>query len=102
QASVDEQARLELTEGLPAQMDALYQTIYDETKVQQAVVDAEALVARGKAFAAEGNRAGAEDAVARLTALRDELRLEYSLRIVNREGVQSGFWAFPDINTDAT
>jgi hypothetical protein len=102
QAGVAEQARLELTEGLPAQMDALYQTIYDETKVQQAVVDAEALVARGKAFAAEGNRAGAEDAVERLTALRDALRLEYSLRIVNREGVQSGFWTFPEINTDAT
>src|SRR5690606_33328243 len=44
-----EQARIELTEGLPAQMDALYQTIFDETKVQQAVVEADALIARGKA-----------------------------------------------------
>ncbi|WP_338722245.1 DUF6384 family protein [Devosia sp. XK-2] len=97
-----EQARLELSEGLPAQMDALYQTIYDETKVQQAVTEAEALVSRGKAYAAEGNRAGAEDAVADLEALRDQLRLEYILRVVNREGVQSGFWTFPEINTDAT
>ncbi|MCP8885276.1 tetratricopeptide repeat protein [Devosia sp. XJ19-1] len=97
-----EQARLELSEGLPAQMDALYQTIYDETKVQQAANDAEALVARGKAFAAEGNRAGAESIVTQLTELRDLLRLEYALRIVNREGVQSGFWTFPEINTDAT
>ncbi|QYO77360.1 DUF6384 family protein [Devosia salina] len=97
-----EQARIELSEGLPAQMDALYQTIYDETKVQQAVTDAEALVSRGKAFAAEGNRAGAEDAVARLTALRDQLRQQYALRVVNREGVQSGFWTFPEVNTDAT
>jgi hypothetical protein len=97
-----EQARIELTEGLPAQMDALYQTIYEETKVQQAVTQAEALVSRGKAFAAEGNRAGAEDAVEKLTALRDQLRLEYALRVVSREGVQSGFWTFPEINTDAT
>lgn len=97
-----EQARIELSEGLPAQMDALYQTIYDETKVQQAVTDAEALVARGKAFAAEGNRAGAEDAVARLTTLRDQLRQQYTLRVVNREDVQSGFWTFPEVNTDAT
>ena len=97
-----EQARIELSEGLPAQMDALYQTIYDETKVQQAVTDAEALVARGKALAAEGNRAGAEDAVARLTALRDQLRQQYTLRVVNREDVQSGFWTFPEVNTDAT
>ena len=97
-----EQARLELSEGLPAEMDALYQTIYEETKVQQAVTEAEAPVERGQAFAAAGDRAGAEDAVARLTALRDQLRLEYVLRVVNREGVQSGFWTFPEINTDAT
>ena len=38
----------------------------------------------------------------RLTALRDLLRQEYTLRVVNREGVQSGFWTFPEINTDAT
>lgn len=97
-----EQARIELTEALPAQMDALYQTIYDETKVQQAVVQADGLLARGKAQAAEGNRAGAEDAITRLTALRDLLRRQYSLRVVNRQDVQSGFWTFPEINTDAT
>ncbi len=97
-----EQARIELTEALPAQMDSLYQTIYDETKVQQAVVQADALLARGKAFAAEGNRDGAEDVVQRLTDLRDQLRQQYSLRVVNRQSVQSGFWTFPEINTDAT
>ncbi len=97
-----EQARIELTEALPAQMDSLYQTIYDETKVQQAVVQADALLARGKAFAAEGNRDGAEDVVQRLTDLRDQLRQQYSLRVVNRQNVQSGFWTFPEINTDAT
>lgn len=97
-----EQARIELAETLPAQMDALYQTIYEETKVQQAVVQADGLIARGKAQAAEGNREGAEDAIARLTALRDLLRQQYSLRVVNRPDVQSGFWTFPEINTDAT
>jgi hypothetical protein len=97
-----EQARIELAEGLPAEMDRLYQTIFEETKVQQAVVEAEAIRTRGKTFAAEGNRAGAEEAVTDLTALRDLLRQEYSLRIVNRSGEQSGFWTFPEVNTDAT
>ena len=97
-----EQARIELSEALPAQMDALYQSIYEETKVQQAVVQADGLIARGKAMAAEGDREGAEDAIARLTALRDQLRQQYTLRVVNREGVQSGFWTFPEINTEAT
>jgi hypothetical protein len=96
------QEQVQLAEGLPAQMDALYNAIFEETKVQQAVVDARALVARGKAFAAEGNRTGAEDVVARLTALRDKLRQEYVVRVVNRSDVQSGFWTFPEVNTDAT
>ena len=83
-------------------MDQLYQTVFEETKVQQAVVEAEAIRTRGKAFAAEGNRVGAEEAVTDLTALRDLLRQEYSLRIVNRSDEKSGFWTFPEVNTDAT
>ncbi|MDB5622641.1 MAG: hypothetical protein JWR39_1204 [Devosia sp.] len=102
QSSQAEQARVELSEGLPAQMDVLYQTIFEETKVQQAVMDAEALRTRGKTMAAEGDRAGAEDAVARLTALRDLLRQQYTLRVVNRPDQQSGFWTFPESNTAAT
>ena len=102
QAAQAEAARIELSEGLPRQMDALYQTIYDETKVQQAVTDAEALRTRGKAAATEGNRAGAEQAIADLTALRDRLRSEYTLRIFNKEGERSAFWRVPDVNPDAT
>jgi hypothetical protein len=102
QNGIAEAARIELAEGLPAQMDGLYRTIFEETKVQQAVVEAEAIRTRGKAFAAEGNREGAEEAVADLTALRDQLRQEYTLRVVNRSDVQSGFWTIPEVNTAAT
>ncbi|MGB3336408.1 MAG: DUF6384 family protein [Devosia sp.] len=102
QNGIAEAARIELAEGLPAQMDGLYQTIFEETKVQQAVVEAEAIRTRGKTLAAEGNREGAEDAVADLTALRDQLRQEYTLRVVNRSDVQSGFWTIPEVNTAAT
>lgn len=102
QASQTEAARIELSEKLPAAMDALYQTIFNETKVQQAAVEAEELRNRGKAAAAEGDRGGALKAMESLTALRDTLRQEYSLRIVNRPGVKSGFWTFPEINTEAT
>jgi len=102
QRGIAEAARLELSEGLPARLDALYQTIYEETKVQQAVLDAEALRTRGQSYAAEGNRAAAEKAEAELVALRDRLRQDYTLRVVNRSDVQSGFWTIPDINTEAT
>jgi hypothetical protein len=97
-----EQARIELAEGLPKQMDALYRTIYDETKVQQAVTEADAIRNRGKAAASEGNRAQAQQAVADLTALRDRLRAEYTLRIYSKEGERSAFWRVPDINPNAT
>lgn len=97
-----EGARVELNEKLPAQMDALYQSIFEETKVQQAVTEAEQMRARGKTAAAEGNRPGAEQAIASLTGLRDQLRQEYQLRIVNREGQKTGFWTFPEVNTAAT
>lgn len=97
-----EGARVELSEKLPAQMDALYQTIFEETKVQQAVGEAEQIRTRGKAAAAEGNRPAAEQAIASLTALRDQLRQEYQLRIVNRQDQKTGFWTFPEINTAAT
>ena len=83
-------------------MDSLYQTIYNETKVQTAVADAEEYRTRGKAAAASDDRAGAESAVASLTALRDLLREDYTLRVVSRDGVKSGFWTFPTSNTEAT
>ncbi|MBN9314868.1 MAG: hypothetical protein J0I99_03950 [Devosia sp.] len=102
QAAQAEGARIELSEKLPAQMDALYQTIFEETKVQQAASEAATLRERGKSAAAEGNRAGAEQAIAQLTALRDTLRQEYQLRIVNRADQKTGFWTFPEVNTAAT
>ena len=95
-------ARIELAERLPAQMDALYQTIFEETKVQTATRDAGAVRDRGKRAAAEGNREAALAAIADLTTIRDTLRAEYQLRVVSRDGVKSGFWTFPEINTDAT
>jgi len=102
QAAQAEAARIELSEGLPKQMDALYQTIYEETKVQQAVTQADALRTRGKALAVEGNRPATLQAIADLTALRDRLRAQYTLKIVSKPGERSAFWRVPDSNLDAT
>ena len=100
QAAQAEAARIELSEGLPGQMDALYQTIYEETKVQQAVTEADALRTRGKALAVEGNRPAALQAIADMTALRDRLRAQYTLKIVSKEGERSAFWREPPTNPD--
>ena len=101
-AGLAEQARIELTETLPAQMAGLRQTIFEETKVQAAVTEADQIVADGTRAAAEGNRAGALDAITELTTLRDTLRQRFTLRVVNRENEESGFWRIPQVNTAAT
>jgi Family of unknown function (DUF6384) len=95
-------ARIELAQTLPAQMQSLYDTIFEETKVQTAVTMADQLLGRGQTAAAEGDRDGAETAVRKLTELRDKLRYDYTLRVVNRPDVKSGFWTFPEANSDAT
>jgi len=97
-----QKARLELTQDLPAQIDDLYQAVFDETKVQTAADDALELRDAGKAAAKKGDRAGAERAVADLTALRDQLEEVYTLQIVDKEGVKPGFWTFPPNNSEAT
>jgi len=95
-------AQIELSETMPTDMQALFNTIFEETKVQSAVIEARALLVSGKTAASEGRRAAAQNALNRLRDIRDRLRQSYSLRIVNREGVKSGFWTFPKVNQNAT
>ena len=95
------QAQVELSETMPAQMQALYQTIHEETKVQQAETEAVTLRDRGQAAAKAGNRVAAEQAIIDLTNLRDTLRAEYQLKIVDSDG-KWGFWTFPQSNSEAT
>lgn len=102
QASVAEAARLELAESLPARMDELYTSIYNETKVQSALELARPWVDRGKAAAARGDREGALAAIEELETIHETLLAEYSLRIVNRPGQDTGVWRFPENNTEAT
>ena len=101
-AGQQEAARIELQEGLPAQMDAVYASIYEETKIQAAVTQADLIIARGKTAAAENNRAGATAALTELTALRDRLRQRYTLQVVSRPGERTGVWTIPDDNNEAT
>lgn len=102
QAGVEEAARIELAEGLPARMDDMYRNIFNETKVQSALEIAEPWVERGKAAAARGDREGALQAIAELEAIHGQLMAEYSIRIVNRPGESTGIWRFPESNTEAT
>jgi hypothetical protein len=96
------QAQIELSQQIPAKIDALYRTIFEETKVQQAANDAAGLRQAGLAAAEKGDRAGAESALTELIAIRDTLREDFRLGIVDRPGAKWGFWTFPEDNSDAT
>ncbi len=101
-AAQAEAARVELAETLPARIDALYNLIYTETKVQTALDEAEPWVERGKAAAARGDREATLAAIEQLEKLHRTLLAEYSLRIVDKEGESTGIWRFPEANSDAT
>ena len=94
------EAQRQLAETLPAQMDTLYQQIFNETKVQSAADDAAQMRDRGKAAAGRGDRAAAEQAVEDLASLRDTLAQAYTLEIV--DDAKPGFWTFPPNNSEAT
>ena len=102
QAGMEEAARIELAEELPARIDAAYRQIFNETKVQSALEVAQPWVERGKAAAERGDREGALAAIEQLEAIHAKLLAEYSIRIVNRPGESTGIWRFPESNTEAT
>jgi hypothetical protein len=100
QAAQDLAALHELQVVLPEQIDDLYQQIFDETKVQVAADQAAKLRDTGKAAAAKGDRAAAEQAIAGLSSLRDRLDLAYTVHLVATG--KRGFWTFPASNSEAT
>lgn len=101
-SALEQQAEIELAQTMPATMNALYATIHEETKVQQAESQAIAARDRGIAAAKRGDRSAAQQAIADLTAIRDALRTEYQLKIVDSPDSKWGFWTFPPNNSEAT
>ncbi len=93
---------IEISQTLPSQMQAVYENITKEAKVQSAIKQANEILQQGLIASKENNKIKTKEALASLTNLRDLLRQEYSLRVVNKEGEKSGVWTFPEINTDAT
>lgn len=102
QQQQNQNAALELSTGIPAQMETLYQTIFNETKVQSAANNAAELLAQGRTAAAEGDRTRATRILSDLTHIRDTIRQEYALQIVNRAGIDTGIWTSPEGFNDAT
>jgi hypothetical protein len=95
------QAALEISEVLPKTLADTYADILKVSKVDAANQHAAQLLADGKAALARGDAAIARKAAQEMAALRDDLRAEFTLRVVNRPGEDSGVWREPLINRGA-
>jgi hypothetical protein len=97
----EQSARVELSETLPKSLQAAYDGVMSEARVDAAVSEASTLLNDGKAALGHGDTVNARKAVAALEALRGKLVQTYELRIVSREGQDTGVWRVPDVNTQA-
>lgn len=94
-------ARVELTQTIPAAITRLSTDITREAGSDAVRQRAAALVIDGETAARDGKAPAARAAVTALEALRNELRLEYDLRIVSRPGESTGVWRRPRRNPGA-
>ena len=95
------QAALEISEVLPKTFADINADIVREAKVDAATQHAALLLADGEAALARGDAATARKVAQDMATLRDDLRAEFTLRIVNRPGEASGVWREPLINRGA-
>jgi hypothetical protein len=63
--------------------------------------EAEALRVKGEAALLNGDADGAQQSIGALRSLTNVIATSYTLKIVNEQGVKSGFWRQPDGNNDA-
>jgi hypothetical protein len=94
---VAEQAR-EIGEILPRQMRNELDRILALSKVDEAKQQARALFTEGEAAVKAGDAQAARQKLAQLSSLREKLEQSYALRIVSKQGQQSGVWRVPRLN----
>ena len=87
--------------GLPDELKSLHNEVVQMAKSDNARQAADRYLAAGQSALASDNTDRAKATVTELQSLRTSLQQEYTIRIVNRQGVKSGVWRIPDINTSA-
>ena len=87
-----EATRVELSQILPRDLDALHQAIVAEAQVPEARELADALHAQGEAAVQRGNAQEARQVVANLDTLASQIRQEYRLLIAGRPEDETGFF----------
>jgi hypothetical protein len=96
-----EQARVEVSETLPAAVRKAHADVVTLTTDPAARERAEQFLADGERAARDKDRAGLGKAAADLAKLKADLLAEYTLTIVSRPGEQSGVWRRPPAGSQA-
>ncbi len=99
--AAEETALREIHEILPAALTSNYNEIIKEARVERATSLAKRMLEDGQSALGRGDIGAARRAKDDMVALLDELRLEFTLRVVNRPGEASGVWRRPAINSQA-
>ncbi|MCX8997279.1 DUF6384 family protein [Rhizobiaceae bacterium BDR2-2] len=97
----EEAARIELAETLPAQIVAAAKAVQAEARTPDARERLTELQTDAVTALERSDAGAARAAVAGLERLRGQLVQTYELRIVSRQGEQSGVYRIPDVNTGA-
>ena len=93
--------RRELAEVLPRQLETLHEQTLAAAKTAQGRNAAETWYREGVNALAAKDASGARAAADKLGHLLTNLRTEYALTIISRQGESSGVWRIPDVNPDA-
>jgi hypothetical protein len=88
----------ELEQDLPKKLTTLSAQIAKESTSEAVVKEAREIAESAASAAAAGQLAYAREGAQRLTALLDEIRREFDIRIVNRPGEITGLWRVPKVN----
>lgn len=87
--------------GLQDELKSMHNEVVQMAKSDNARQTADRYLAAGQSALGSDNTDRVKANVTELQSLRTSLQQEYTIRIVNRQGVKSGVWRIPDINTSA-
>lgn len=90
--------RQELEQDLPKRVDSLLEQVTKESARPTLTDEAKRLAESSRSAARGGQLEPARVGAAQLQRMLDELRREYDIRIINRQGEVTGLWRVPKVN----
>lgn len=92
------QQKQELQVVIPQQIGLLFEQIGKETGRPALIEEAKRIADSARSAASGGQLAPARAATQRLQSMLDEVRRDYEIRIINRQGEVTGLWRVPRVN----